>query len=455
MPNSQCPMPNSQCPIPNALFAQCPIFNLKSCWVKSKMVHFPSWLPQLNPQVWILAVGRFLSEVGTGFTLFYAPIFFVNQVGLSATAVGFALGSASISGVVGRILGGMGADSEWWGRRRTLLLSSAISAIGSLFLATSNNFATLVIGNLIGGLGMGLYWPATEAFVADVTPIENRREAFALTRLADNLGLCMGIVLAGVLVAITGSYRSLFIIDAISFIVFFVVVYVAIQETYQPQQTQNHQKARHLTSWMTALSDRRLLIYVFVNIIFTTYISQLHSTLPVYFKNFVTVGNSGKGFAETTISSLFAWHLALAILCQLPVARALKRLSHSLALTISAILWAVGFSFIWVCSIAPSHHLLWAILALGVFAVAIVSYTPSAASLVSDFAPENQRGVYFSINSLCWTVGYFIGPPLGGWALDQPRIVANNFWLGFSFSVVITVAILQYLSQVLKRPEGE
>jgi MFS family permease len=419
------------------------------------MLQFPSWFPRLNSQVWILAVGRFLSEVGTGFTLFYAPIFFVNQVGLSATAVGFALGSASISGVVGRILGGMSADSAWWGRRRTLLLSSAISAIGSLFLATANNFATLVIGNLISGLGIGLYWPATEAVVADVTTIENRREAFAFTRLMDNLGLGMGIVLAGVLVANTGSYRSLFIIDAISFIVFFVVVWVAIQETYRPQQTQIHQKARHLTShltsWVTAFSDRRLLIYVLVNIIFTTYISQLHSTLPVYLKNFVTVENSGKGFAETTISSLFAWHLALAIVCQLPVARGLNRFSHSLALTISAILWAIGFSLIWVCGIAPSHHLLWAILALGVFAVAIVSYTPSAASLVSDFAPENQRGVYFSINSLCWAVGYFIGPPLGGWALDQSRIVANNFWLGFSFSVVVTVAILQHLSRVLKR----
>ncbi|MGB3639640.1 MAG: hypothetical protein WBA39_19015 [Rivularia sp. (in: cyanobacteria)] len=54
----------------------------------------------------ILAIGRLLSEVGTGFTLFYAPIFFVNQIGLSATTVGIALGSSSISGVVGRILGG-------------------------------------------------------------------------------------------------------------------------------------------------------------------------------------------------------------------------------------------------------------------------------------------------------------------------------------------------------------
>lgn len=411
-----------------------------------KYVSLPSWLPQLNPQVWILGIGRFLSEIGTGFTLFYAPIFFVNQVGLSATAVGFALGSASISGVVGRILGGTFSDSKFWGRRRTLLLSAAVAAISSLVLATTNNFSTLVVGNLLMGLGQGLYWPATEAVVADLTPPEQRREAFALTRLADNLGMGMGIVFGGALIGTTGAYRALFIVDAISFVVFFGVVYFAITETYQPSERQQNTSIQ--SSWLQALRDRPLLVYVIVNIIFTTYISQLHSTLPLYLKNFVAVG-AEKGFAETTISALFALYLALAVLCQLPVARALKRFSHAHALTVSALMWAVGFSLIWVTGVATTNNLGWAICGLGVFALATVSYTPSASALITDLAPESQRGVYFSINSLCWAAGYFIGPPLGGWALDQPRIVVYIFWLILALSVVITIGILQYLNRIL------
>ncbi len=407
----------------------------------------PSWLPQLKSQVWILALGRLLSETGTGFTLFYAPIFFVNQVGLSATSVGIALGSASISGVLGRILGGSFSDSRFWGRRRTLLLSAAVSAIASLVLASTGNFATLVVGNLIAGLGQGLYWPATEALVADLTPAQHRREAYAITRLADNIGLGVGIIVGGVLIGTTGAYRSLFVIDAISFVVFFAVIYLAIAETYRPVEKRRGTSLQN--SWATALRDRRLLVYVLVNIIFTTYTSVLQSTLPLYFKNFVCAGDSGKGFAETTISALFSWNLIVAILCQLPIARALKRFSHPQALTISALLWAVGFSLIWVTGVASVNGLGWAIFALGVLAIATVSYTPSAASLVTDLAPESQRGVYFSINSLCWAVGYFIGPPLGGWALDQSRVVADSFWLGLCLSVVITIAILQYLNQML------
>ena len=200
---------------------------------------------------------------------------------------------------------------------------------------------------------------------------------------------------------------------------------------------------------ISLLSDRRFLVYIAVNIFFTIYISQIHSTLPLYFKNFVFVGSTTEGFAQTTISGLFAWHLVLGIICQMPVTSALKRCSHTLALTVSAILWAIGFSLIWVSGTAPSYNLVWVTLALGVFAVAIVSYTPSAASLVTELAPENQRGVYFSINAVCWAVGSFIGHPLGGWALDQPRIIIDSLWLGFSLSVIIVVVILQYLNGIL------
>lgn len=406
-----------------------------------------SWLPSIHPQIWVFAIGRFLSEVGTGCTLFYAPIFFVNQVGLSATSVGVALGSASISGIVGRIVGGSLADSEHWGRRRTLLLATAISAIGSLVLAGTDNFTILVIGSLISGLGIGFYWPAAEVVVADASQIDNRRETFAIARLADNLGLAIGIALAGFLIAVIGSYRWLFVIDAISFLVFFGVVYVGISETEQ-QQIGESEKIELFASWMAVLSDRRFLVYIAVNIFFTIYISQIHSTLPLYFKNFV-IKSSSEGFAQTTISVLFAWHLVFAIICQLPVTSILKRCSHTLALTVSAIFWAIGFGLIWVSGTAPSDHLVWVILALGVFAVAIVSYTPSAASLVTELAPENQRGVYFSINALCWAVGSFIGHPLGGWALDQPEIITNSYWLCFILSVAIALAILQYLNRIL------
>ncbi|MEG3940318.1 MFS transporter [Microcoleus sp. S36b_A3] len=410
-----------------------------------------SWLPRLPTQVWILAAGRFLSQSGTGFTLFYAPIFFVDRVGLSATAVGIGLGIGSIAGIFGRVLGGSFCDSKFWGRRRTLLLATMIAAVASFVLAATNNFAGLVAGNVLMGFGVGLYWPPTETMVADLTEGDRRQEAFALTRLADNLGLQVGIIFGGVLIAVTGNYRSLFIIDGISFIVLFAVVAIAISETYKPSTATTDASPKNLKNgWMVALNDRTLLVYASVNILFTLYISQIQTTMPLYFSKFVQVGTSGTGFSTGTITVLFAFSTFLTVALQLPVVKALRRFSHPKALMISALLWGMGFIAIGLTGMAATGNLFLAVLGLSFLSLATVAYTPFASALVVDLAPESLRGVYLALNSQCWAIGYLIGPPLGGFALDQGKWGADNFWLGLAVSVILAIAILRKLDPMLK-----
>lgn len=398
-----------------------------------------------NYRVWILAAGRLLSEIGTGFTLFYAPIFFVNQVGLSSTLVGIALGSGSVSGVAGRFLGGQGVDSPRWGRRKILLTSAAISVLADVVLALTSNFPTLVVGNLLMGFGIGMYWPATEAAIADLTTPQQRNEAFAITRLADSLGLSLGVVLGGRLIAGSGNYRMLFIIDGISFALFFIVVYLAIAETYQFSSKSN---LTGQSGWSVALRDRALMVYVAVNVLFTIYLSQVQSTMPLYLKNFVSLSPTTVGFSEQAISGLFTWHIAFAAVCQLPVAWVLNRFSRITGLTCSLIFWGIAFSLVWVTGTMTDNTLIWAIVTLGVMSLGMISYTPVASGLVVDLAPESLRGVYLSINSQCWAIGYFIGPPLGGWALDRPEFI-NYFWLLCAASVLAGMVILQYLRRVV------
>ncbi|GAB4161247.1 MAG: MFS transporter [Cyanobacteria bacterium J069] len=397
-------------------------------------------MPDLDFRVWILIAGRLLSQVGTGFTLFYAPIFFVNRVGLSATLVGVGLGIGAIAGVLGRILGGSFADMPQVGRRRTLLLSAAVSAVASAILAITFNVPTFLLGNLLMGLGIGLYWPATETVVADLTTIDQRNEAYALARLGDSLGLGLGVALGGTLIAATGSYRALFVIDAISYVIFFGIVYRAIAETRSPGQP--HQSM--LQSWKQALGDVSLLIFTLVCTLFTTYLALLNSTLPLYFANFVPTA-TGQGFSTSTISVLFSGYVALTALTQLPVIRRLQALTQPQMLIVSALFWAVGFGLIWATGVARSVPLIWAVVALVLMAIATAAYTPGAASLVVALAPVELRGVYLSVNSLCWAAGYFIGPVLGGWAMDGSARVAHGFWLACVASILPCVLTLQYL----------
>ena len=402
---------------------------------------------KFSRKVWVLAAGRLLSEIGTGFILFYAPIFFVNEVGLSSTLVGTAIGSGSISGVLGRFLSGQGVDSPRWGRRKILLASALVSVLADVALALSSDFPSLVLGNLLMGFGVGMYWPATEAAIIDLTTPEQRNEAFAVTRLADSLGLSLGVVLGGALIANSGNYRTLFIIDGISFSVFFAVIYFAIAETYQ-FKTPSSQKQQN--GWSLALRDRALMVFVAVNILFTIYLSQVQSTMPLYLKNFVRLDDSTIGFSEQIISRLFTWHIAFAAMCQLPIAWLLNRFSRIAGLSLSFVIWGVAFLLVWLTGNIANNTLILAAITLSIMSLGMVTYTPVASGLVAELAPESLRGVYFSINSQCWAIGYFIGPPLGGWALDHPQFT-GYFWLAFAASVLLGLAILQYLKQLIEQ----
>ncbi len=420
---------------------------------------FPDFfhLPQFDRQVWILAIGRLLSQIGNGFTLFYAPIFFVNQVGISATAVGLALGMGSIAGVVGRFLGGTLADAPNFGRKKTLILSAAISALADVALVLTNNLPVLLLGNILMGLGIGLYWPATEAIVADLTTPSQRNEAFAITRLADTIGLGLGVVLGGLLISTTGNYRALFAIDGVSFLVFLVVIYLAITDN-QPES--HHQEVSLRRSWGLALKDHLFLIFLLVNILFTTYLAHINSIMPLYFTNFVS------GFSPSKISFLFSFHLILAALLQMPIARFLNRFSRPRALIFSMLLWGIGFILIWLTGFVQAGNFIWAILAMAVLAIATVAYNPAASSLVVELAPEQSRGIYLSLNSQCWAIGYFISPVLGGWVLErslalrlpqsallpsqESHFLIDTFWLINALSIIFGILVLMYLEKKMK-----
>ena len=381
-----------------------------------------SWLPNLNPQIWLLTVSRLICHIGWGSTIFYTPIFL--QLYLPNDLVGIILSSASVSGVFGRFQGGSLTDQ--WGRKPTILLAAAVSIFANLIFPLTTNFPFFLVANLLKGLGMGIYWPPIDAIIADFTTAKQRNEAFALTRLADNLGIGVGTILGGVWIEKWNDYGTLFIFESLTWGIFFLLIYLTIQETQVPQKETNPSGYK---VWAVALKNRPLIMYILANTLLTTYIALQHSAIPLYFKNFLP-------FSEQTMGSLFTFNVFLGAILQLPIAHWLNPCPPKTALKLSFLFWGLGFVLLWGTGTSPTHSLTWAVLALGIMAIAVVIYIPAASTLIVNLSPPNLRGVYFSINSQCWAMGYFIAPLLGGWALDHP------FWLASVASVGLGILIL-------------
>jgi len=102
---------------------------------------------------------------------------------------------------------------------------------------------------------------ATEAVVADLH--STRREAYAPTRDLNLFGLGMELFLA-VLIGTTEAYRLLFVIDAISFVVFFCSGIWRLQKLIGPQETESTSSLE--SNWAMLMRDRRLpRLKIFVN----------------------------------------------------------------------------------------------------------------------------------------------------------------------------------------------
>ncbi len=402
---------------------------------------FSSLFPSANPQVWLQALGRSLCQVGSGLLFFYIPIVFVNQVGFSAAAVGFSLGLSSLAGVIGHFMGGAMVDSPRFGRKGTLSCSAGLGMLAAFILAAIEALPMLIAGSVLLGLSVGFYWTAADAAVMDVTRSEERHQAFALLSVAENLGVGLGVLGGGVLLTLVHQdYKTLFLGSGIVFFAFLLLIQGQFTETGQHHVNHEHT----MTGIWLALKDRSLIVFVLANVLFTTYIALVTSTIPLYFTNFVPAMGTSPATSLASTASLFTWcYIGVGALLQLPIARLLGSLAKVQVLMMAMLLWAIGFLLVWVTGTITQFQFVWGIAALCMLSIATIVYKPFAAAIVSELAPPSLRGAYVAVSSQCWAIGYFAGPMIGGWAMDQTAAIANKPWIVAALSTVVGLIILQ------------
>ncbi|MEI6046020.1 MAG: MFS transporter [Chloroflexota bacterium] len=101
--------------------------------------------------------------------------------------------------------------SDRYGRRSIYVLNISLFAVGSLMVAFSPNFAVLLLGRAIQGLGSGGIFPVASAVIGDTFPEEKRGGALGLIGAVFGLAFLIGPILGGILLLI--SWHWLFLIN--------------------------------------------------------------------------------------------------------------------------------------------------------------------------------------------------------------------------------------------------
>lgn len=316
----------------------------------------------------------------------------------------------------------------------------SIGADGVFLLA--NGFPLLILANVLMGLGDSLYWPASGAAITDNSNHHQREEAFAVSGLADSLGSGLGIVLGGLLLTMNNSYQQLFIADGITFALFLGVLAIVFKD--KRDRSHSSEEMPGIAAWRRALLNPVFLVFAAANILFATYVNLMESTMPLYFTNFV---HNASSTAPENVGILFSGYVLIAALFQLPIVRAMQPFRRVSVLMISMLLWGMGFLLVWFVGISVGGQGVLMVMVVVVLAIANVTYNPFSAALVTELAPQESLGISLSLNAQCWTVGYLVGPLIGGWTLDQNQDIARGLWITAAFSALIGLLILKQLEK--------
>lgn len=119
-----------------------------------------------------------------GAKIFYEPFFGLME---SAGLRGWAMSSALIGCLVGAWVSG--AWSDRYGRKKMLILASALFAVSAYGTGAVDRFFWFVAYRIVGGLGIGIASNVSPIYIAEVSPASVRGKFVSLNQLTIVLGI--------------------------------------------------------------------------------------------------------------------------------------------------------------------------------------------------------------------------------------------------------------------------
>ena len=356
------------------------------------------------------------------FTTFpFMAVYFDKYFGLSIT--GLLLTISMIASLFSGAVGGFYADRI--GRKKLMVMSEAVFLISYLVMAFANSpwlASPLItfIAYLVNNVCWGVYGPADEAMLLDVTTAENRQLMYSIFYWLTNLTLAIGASIGALLFE---SYRfELFTVMAIVVLGSLLVTIFFIQETFQPPQ-HHHDPQQHIVralihNYLGVLKDKAFMFYFVAGTLVMSVEFQLTNGIGIHLAKtvqtqslFSLAGHSLQVDGIKMIGFLQTENTVLVVLLAALAARWIKRYPDKWVLFFGITLNTVGYS---VMSYSSTPLILF--IAMLFATIGEVSGVPIRQAYLGDIAPEHARSSYVAVNGMAFSLARVLSS--GGVALS-------------------------------------
>lgn len=378
-------------------------------------------LAGLPRELWLLALAMFVNRAGT-MVMPFLVLYLTRDRGLQPTRAGLAIALYGLVALLWSPVAGRFGDR--WGQLRMVKASLFTSAVVLVLVPLFHSYLAILGALVVLALVSEPVRPAAMALVSHLAPPERRRQAFALNRLAVNLGMSIGPTAGGFLAEV--SFESLFWADAatslLAGILLVVIPFRAPQHFHDPPGGHTG----------TALADRKLIYIVLALLPVLVVFFQHNSTMALFLVD-------NLGFRPSVYGGLFAVNTLLIVVSEVRLNTVTAHWPFGRAMATGALLATLGFA-----ALAVARSELAVALTVVIWTVGEMILFPTASAYFAEISPPSRRGEYLGFYTMAFGVAFSLGPWLGTAVLE--RWGGVTLWVLCGLAGLVSVWMLARVS---------
>ena len=404
---------------------------------------FAAWRTGLSRPVLILQAGNAVNSFGYGLVLPFEIIYLHQMRGFSTSTAGLVL--AATMGTSAIVTLPTGALVDRYAAKALVVAGNLACAIGYAGFAFVDRPWQAFACSVVSGVGLGTAGTANRTLVVMLIRPEQRAAAFALNRVAGNLGIGAGATVAGFIVAAAeqlSTFHLLYLFDAATYAGFGLIVVAAVPSPRAEIATATPGAG---TGFRAVAGDRPFIIVIAANVALVvvghTFFSNI---LPPFAKAHTPVGPAEIGIIILVNTSVI-------VIAQIPAVRVVARMRRTHAFAATSGIFAVALFAVLPATLVHSALAATSILTgvAIVLAVGEIAHILVLGPLVAEMAPEHLLGRYLSLYALTFTGSLALGPAIGGLLLQTSP---DAIWWGGGLAALLAGAVLLHLGDRIPDP---
>jgi multidrug resistance protein len=376
-----------------------------------------------KPSLLVILLTVFIDLVGFGIIVPFVPVY-SRHYGAEGFVIGLII--ASFSAMQFLFAPVWGRLSDRHGRRPVLLISTLGAAASYALFAfgaglSDHNLAlwVMVASRMLAGICGGNITVA-QAYIADITPRENRSKRMGLIGMAFGLGFIFGPIIGGVSLHHWGFTGPGWVAASLCAANFVLALFV-LQESRQPTSEPVAERP-HLDQWIATFRKPKIGLLIVTFFLATFCFSCFESTLPLVVSDNFKLDIQRDERSATTVVYLFAYCGIIGALVQGGmIGRLVKKYGEPKLILLSLALTGISFlplPFItgqselnFKALTSPGASSWWMLLgALGLLSIGSSLTRPPLFGYLSNLTHEHEQGATIGVAQSAGSLARILGP---------------------------------------------